>query len=526
MNAGMGYGKVKTFFRMKNHAFLSNKTEESALDTLEMDKDSYSHILKYTGLFGGVQGLNLLVGLVRNKLVAVILGPDGMGLISLFNSTINLVSSSTSLGIATSGVKNISEAFEQGDRERTARTISMVRSWALLTAIVGTLLCAVLSPFFHHFSFNWGDHSLHFLLLSPVVGLVALTGGELAVLKGTRELRRLAVVSVYTAVVVTLVSVPIYYFFGQRGIVPSLVLVALVQMVVTIAFSWRLWPPRLSANRRFLGEGLGMVKLGVAFVLAGVLGSLSELVIRYYLNVTGSLDMVGFYNAGFVMTMTYAGLVFSALETDFYPRLSAVNNDREAYNLTVNRQTEVTLLLVSPLLVAFMTAMPVLLPMLYSGRFVLVTDMVQIALLGIYFRSLSMPVNYLPLAKGDSMAFLALEAIYDALLVVLVLVGFRHWQLVGAGMALAVAAVVECAYVVLFCVWKYGYRPTASIYRYMGAQLAVGLVAFAAVRLLEGWTYCLVAGCCWVVSLCISVYILRSKTRLWEKMMGKLKVRS
>ena len=50
--------------------------------------DSYSHILRYTGLFGGVQGLNILVGIVRNKLVAMILGPDGMGLISLFNSTL------------------------------------------------------------------------------------------------------------------------------------------------------------------------------------------------------------------------------------------------------------------------------------------------------------------------------------------------------------------------------------------------------------------------------------------------------
>lgn len=46
-------------------------------------RDSYTSILKYTGLFGGVQGLGILMGIVRNKLVAVILGPDGMGLISL-----------------------------------------------------------------------------------------------------------------------------------------------------------------------------------------------------------------------------------------------------------------------------------------------------------------------------------------------------------------------------------------------------------------------------------------------------------
>ena len=36
---------------------------------------AYSHILKYTSLFGSIQMLNLMVGLIRNKLVAVILGP-------------------------------------------------------------------------------------------------------------------------------------------------------------------------------------------------------------------------------------------------------------------------------------------------------------------------------------------------------------------------------------------------------------------------------------------------------------------
>ena len=58
-------------------------------------QNSYSHILKYTGLFGGVQVLGILVGLVRNKLVALILGPMGMGLLALFSSTIKLVGDST-----------------------------------------------------------------------------------------------------------------------------------------------------------------------------------------------------------------------------------------------------------------------------------------------------------------------------------------------------------------------------------------------------------------------------------------------
>ena len=83
----------------------------------EKKDDSYSHILKYTGIFGGVQGLNILMSMVRNKLVAIILGPEGMGLISLFNSSIKLVSDSTNLGISMSAVREVSEAYEHGDEE-------------------------------------------------------------------------------------------------------------------------------------------------------------------------------------------------------------------------------------------------------------------------------------------------------------------------------------------------------------------------------------------------------------------------
>lgn len=93
--------------------------------------DSYSHILRYTGLFGGVQGLNILVGVVRNKLVAMILGPDGMGLISLFNSTLKLMSDSTNFGISISAVKSISEHFDKNEEEKLADTVKLVRSWSL-----------------------------------------------------------------------------------------------------------------------------------------------------------------------------------------------------------------------------------------------------------------------------------------------------------------------------------------------------------------------------------------------------------
>ena len=148
------------------------------------------------------------------------------------------------------------------------------------------------------------------------------------------------------------------------------------------------------------------------------------------------------------MTMTYAGLVFSAMESDYFPRLSAVGDSVLKLNETVNRQVEVTLLLISPMLVAFMISLPILLPLLYSGMFMPALGMIQVMTLALYARALTLPIEYVTLAKGDSRSYLFLEAIYDIMLVIMAYLGFSQWKLFGMGVAVTVTRIsnmdIEC----------------------------------------------------------------------------------
>ena len=136
--------------------------------------DNYGHVLKYTGIFGGVQGLNIGIGLVRTKLVALLLGPSGMGLASLFNTTVNMVFQATNLGLPFSAVRRVSELYQEGDEAGLARYVKVVRGWTLLTALLGMFVCIVIGPFLSHSTFAWGDHTLHFVLLAPAVGMMTI----------------------------------------------------------------------------------------------------------------------------------------------------------------------------------------------------------------------------------------------------------------------------------------------------------------------------------------------------------------
>lgn len=465
-------------------------------------ENSYKHIFKYTGLFGGIQGLNILVGLVRNKIIALLLGPEGVGLISIYNTASTLLQNSTNFGLQMSGVRSISRAYDMGDQELTQKHIRILRAWSLFAALLGFFVCILLSGLLSRWAFSSGDYTIRFMLLAPAVAMAAIAGGETAILKATRHLKQLARTSVIGVLCALLVSVPLFYEFGNDGIIPSIIILAFIQMMLAIVYSYRYYPPCLSFSKSEFLEGKHMITLGTAFVVAGIFGSGAEFAIRSYLS-DMSVSLAGLYNAGYMITMTYAGMVFAAMETDYYPHLSAVCNDPVKMNGAVNRQIEVSLTIVAPMLVALMILLPIVIPLLFSGKFVPVIGMAQIAVLAMYFRALNLPIAYIMLAKGDSMSYMLMELVYDILIVLTVIFGYSNWGLDGTGVALALAGFVDCVCVAGYCCWKYDLVVSHRLVNDFIIQLSIGILALIVCKTLTGWA----GWICGAVMILASVYV-------------------
>ena len=488
----------------------------------ENEKGAYGQVLKYTGIFGGVQGLSIIVSLVRNKLAAVLLGPAGMGLVSLFNSTVAFISQATGFGISMSAVRHISELTESGDEAQRAYYIRVVRAWSLLAAMLGVLVCVAIGPFLSSNTFAWGNHTLHFILLAPAVGMIAVTAGESAILKGTRQLKPLVVVQTFTVLATLLLTVPAYYFFGEAGIVPVIVLMTLVTLLFTVNYSFRLYPYHVSGSKGILGDGMEMIRLGVAYTLAGIVGTGSEMLIRSWLNLQGDLDAVGLYNAGYMITVTYASMVFSAMEADYFPRLSAVNGDVTATNETVNKQMEVTMLIIAPMLVGLIVLLPVLIPLLLSEKFLPIVAMTQVAALAMFFKAITLPAAFITLARGYSLIFLALETAYYIVFVLLVMFGYRYWGLMGTGVAITLANVFDFLMIHGVARWRYGYKMSSAVMRYSAIHILIGLLAFFTTITVDGFGYWVFGIGLLLVSLMFSLVILHQKTHLWTALMKRL----
>ena len=492
------------------------------MEKIEKD-DSYSHILKYTGIFGGVQGLNILIGIVRNKFAAVLLGPGGLGLVSLFNSTINMVVSASSFGVPTSGVQEISDKFGSLPAELND-SIKLIRSWSLVTAILGMLLCVVFSPLLNSCTFTWGNHTLHFVMLSPVVAMSIIGGGELAILKATRQLKSLAFVSLLTIVSSLFVSVPVYYFWGESGIIAVLLMQVFVQMVCAIYYSTRFYPFHVSFSPTYLKSGIHVIRLGIAFVFSGLINSGSEFLIRTYLNNVSCLDEVGLFNAGTTLAVVYAGLVFSAMEADYFPRLSSIKGDVGEQNSCVNKQVEINVLLITPFLILMIFILPILIPLLYDSKFNGMLQMAQFAMVSMLFRAIYLPIEYLPLSKGQSAIFFFQETFAVVLLITFEIGGYTLLGLTGIGIAIALAYLIETLAVFGYSRLVYSYQMSLQTISFVLIQIFFVFVSLAlALSRIHGFAYWGVAFLCTITNTAITIYIVKRKTDVFDKMRKKLK---
>ena len=475
--------------------------------------NGYVHILKYMGVFGSVQGVTIGLGIIRNKLVAVLIGPAGVGIISLFNSAITLLTNTSNMGLGVSGVRNVSEAYEANDGQRLESAVATLRFWAFFAGFLGMSLCLALSVWLSQITFSDNVYTVDFMLLSPIVALSCITVGETAILKGARRLRSLAQLTIAGLGLTILITIPLYYFYRERAIVPSLLVAAVVQTCATVLCSYRAFPLRLNWDMRHVRSGSAMIKLGLAFTLAGILGNGADLFVRSFLNNAASLQTVGLYNAGYMLSVVYASTLFSALEADFFPRISAVNQLQYTTNVLVNRQIEVGLLIVGPLLVVFVLALPLLVPLLYSSAFAGVVPMVQVLSFNIFFRAISLPLEYIALAKGDSRTYLLLEVVYDVAFVVAVIGGMQLGGLWGMGLCLSVMGLFNLVLVACVVQKRFGYRMRRSVFRNIGLQLPWLMLAYATTFVHNMSVYCLVGLALVGISSYLSVGVLRKKTR-------------
>ncbi|MEG1585470.1 MAG: oligosaccharide flippase family protein [Bacteroidales bacterium] len=503
------------------------KEERLEIESSEQEKNTqYKDLLKYTGLFGGVQGMNIISSIVRNKLTALLLGPAGLGVISLFNSVIVVLNNVSNLGISFSGIRNLSNLTQEEDPQKMIGYIQVIRVWSILTALSGICLCCLFAGRLSQWTFGNELYTSSFRWLSLVIGFTSLTGGELAILKGMRRLREVAISSVIATFLSIFFVIPLYFFYRESAIVPALIGVSAIMLLSTFFYSLKVTPFRKSTfSFHNIKAGKSLVKLGISFVIAGTLGAITEYLIRTFILSHGSVDMVGIYNTGLVLCVSYMGMVFVAIDNDYFSKLSAINKDTSRSNELINNQIELSVVLISPLIVGLLVFLPAVIRILYSSPFLDAMPMVEWAWVFMLLKGYNLSMAYVALSKGDSRTYLYIELVGQVLYLLCSFFCFSFFGLAGLGMGMSLSAICETL-ILWGCISrKYHFRFTTGVLKVTFAFLPFLAFAFLLTRMsaIPEWFYWLSGTLSFLLSAMLSFYLLNKRADLLNTIRDKFR---
>lgn len=400
-------------------------------------ESSYRHILRSSSIIGGASVVNILIGLARMKVVAIVLGPAGVGLVGLLQQLMNTVSTIAGMGISTAGTRQIAEAVGHGDQTAISATRRALFWATLVFALSGAgslwLFSAPLATLI------LGDAGKVDLVrwLAVGVALSIAAGSQAALLNGLRRIGDLARISVLSSTFSTLLVVSALFIWGKQALITLLLAAPMTSFLFGYIFVVRLTRERLqhSSITELKKQWTTLLKLGFSLMLSALITIGGGLVVRALVQKELNSSDLGFFTASWTLSVTYIGFVLGAMGTDYYPRLTTVIADQIAATRMVNEQTEVALLLAGPIFIAMMGLAPWVFELLYSHAFAQATGILRWQIVADILKIMSWPLGFTLVASGAGKTFILTESIGICVFVLGVALGLSQVGVIATGMA-------------------------------------------------------------------------------------------
>ena len=419
----------------------------------------YRSIMKGTALFGGTQMVSILANVLRGKMVAVLLLSAGLGISSLYMSTLLPLQQLFSMGMpiaVVSAIAAVSVTTDEGRSEVAAR-ITAFRRTLLVLALLGVAFMVMTAPLLSQFTFDSSEYTLAYVCLSAALFFLIMESGETAILQARRSMKQVAMRGVVNALASLCVGVPFYWWLGTGGIVPAIILSAAVVWGYSRYQTHKLGMKQSGQSWRTTWTlSRGIIALGFFMMLAALLGNVTSYLINTSIRHFGSLSDVGLYQASTSITSQYVGLVFAAMATDYYPRLSSVTERLEDVQRLVRQELELVLLIVTPLVLLLIVTAPLLIRILLTEEFLPLTGVVRLTGLSIICKAASFSLDYVSMAYGRKRYFFWMEGVWcNAKTFVIVVAFYYAMGIEGIGWAMLVNGLVDVVVATVMTQWVF-----------------------------------------------------------------------
>ena len=427
----------------------------------------------------GTAGM-LFFGILSTKIMAVMLGPAGLGLLSLLQQT-----RQTALTLAT---VNGNTALIQGIASRKANErndyIGTV-FWIIL--FIGALSCAgmvLLAPEITRAVLGRGDTKavslVRWLALPVFLGVLLMFFNGL--LNGYRAIGRLAVVGVVTAFVVALLAYPTAQLVKEGYLLAFIWMMTVSMLAASAVAGYFLWREGwLASLLRSAAYGIQFqaarhfFSIAVTTLITGLATTGTLLAIRSLITQEQGLSGAGIFDVAWTLSMMYVGLVTQSFGTYYLPTLSGVVDPGERV-LLMRRLFRLATLLMVPMVVAVIVLKPLVVHLLYSNKFMPSLEIVRWMLIGDYLKVTSWTFGFTILAYADMKVFFWKELILEAFFLASAYISLWQFHIVeGIGLGFLLMYVINLVYLSYYVYTRHHFTLTRAMAVHWLAGLALVL---------------------------------------------------
>lgn len=376
---------------------------------MKKEQSSYSQILRATSIFGSSQVVNILLGIIRTKVIALLLGVVGVGLIGVYQSVVDMIRSIAGLGFEMGAVKDIAQS---ADNEQS-KTIAIFNRLFLFAATLSAILCIVFSIPISRWAFDDSVHALPIALLSVVVFFTTLTLGRNSFLQGLRKISFLAKATIAQSVVGLAFVVPVYCIWGVDGIVGAFIVNSVIVFFCANYFYRQLKIKQaMPSSQEVYDKAVHTFRLGIYILLGSIASGISMFLIRIYLMNEINEYAVGIFQSAWSLTAVFTGLILGATGADYFPRLCAIEKEKDQLKKLVNEQLFIVLVISAPIVIGILLFSKLILSIFYSSEFWEAQHVLQWQLLGAFLKIAATPLAMILLAKHKGLCYFISEVIF------------------------------------------------------------------------------------------------------------------
>lgn len=399
----------------------------------------------------------MVISIVKVKALAVLLGPAGVGLMGLYQNIMGVTATLAGCGMDSSGVRQVASTADEAETLATVRRSLWMAN--LVLGISGMLILWLLSEPVSQWVFGDTAHTREVGWLGVGLLLTLLAGSQIALLQGLRRIGDLARISIISALVAAVVGILAVYYLGERGVLWFVITAPAVNFIVASYYAARL--PSIESAFDLLEirkQWQALLKLGIPLMSAGLVTLVTQLAVRSIVLRELGLDASGYFQAAWVISVTYVGFVLNAMAMDYYPRLTAAISDRVQARKLVNEQAEMALLLAGPVFIAMITFAPWVIHLLYTQGFGPAADLLRWQALGDILKLAGAPIVFIFLATGRGGVAIGIQCVWSAAYLGALSMGVKEVGLVLAGVGFWVAYLTYFVVVALVAHKLFGFK--------------------------------------------------------------------